>query len=90
MAVVQLIGYTLNEQIVFRVIKMYDAGLSTTLHAYGAYFGLAVSYILGKYQHSLDKPRYTYISNIFALMGTFFLWLFWPSINSAYAPRTPY
>ena len=48
MAVIQVIGYSLNEIIVYGVLHMYDAGGSTTIHTFGAYFGLAVSYILSK------------------------------------------
>lgn len=69
---------------------MYDAGGSTTIHTFGAYYGLTISYILGKNHAPLHKPRYTYISNIFAMIGTFFLWLYWPSFNAGYFPSTPY
>jgi ammonium transporter Rh len=48
MSIVHVIGYTLNEHIIFRVIKMFDAGGGSTIHTFGAYFGLAVSLILGK------------------------------------------
>lgn len=69
---------------------MYDAGGSSAIHTFGAYFGLTVSYILGKSIAPTKKPSITYISNIFAMIGTFFLWLFWPSFNAGYFPQTPY
>ena len=69
---------------------MYDAGGSTVIHLFGAYFGMAVSYILGRNLPPQQKPAFTYISNIFAMIGTFFLWMFWPSFNAAYFPQTPY
>lgn len=90
MAVIQVIGYSLNEHIVYNVLHMLDAGGSTTIHTFGAYFGLAVSFILGRVMAPHEKPKITYISNIFALIGTFFLWLFWPSFNAGLFPQTPY
>lgn len=48
MSILQVIGYSLNEYIVYNVLQMYDAGGSTVIHTFGAYFGLTVSYILGK------------------------------------------
>ena len=61
---------------------MYDAGVSTTVHSFGAYFSLTISYLLGRRIQPTKKPMSTYISNIFAMIGTFFLWLFWPSFNA--------
>jgi ammonium transporter Rh len=84
MAIVQVIGYSLNEQIIYNVIKMFDDGGSSTIHTFGAYYGLAVSFIIGRKVVPLKKPDITYISNIFALIGTFFLWMFWPSFNAGY------
>ena len=51
---------------------MYNDGGSSTIHAFGAYFGLTVSFINGKQIVPFKKPDITYISNILALIGTFF------------------
>lgn len=61
-------------------------GGSITVHAFGAYFGLAVSLVLRPSSDQndtgkLEGPSYT--SDIFAMVGTLFLWVFWPSFNSA-------
>lgn len=90
MSIVQVIGYSLNEHIVYNILHIYDAGGSTAIHTFGAYFGLTVSYILGKILLPNNKPKITYISNIFAMIGTFFLWLFWPSFNAGLMPQTPF
>ena len=42
------IGYSLNEEITLRILKMYDYGGSTSIHAFGAYLGLATSFVLYK------------------------------------------
>jgi ammonium transporter Rh len=61
---------------------MYDAGGSATIHVFGAYFGVVTSYILGKSVQPKSKPESTYNSNLFALIGTLFFWMFWPSFNA--------
>lgn len=56
-----------------------------TIHAFGAYFGLFLSRVL--YRSQLEKSRHrqssVYHSDLFAMIGTIFLWIFWPSFNSA-------
>ncbi len=49
MSVVQVIGYSLDEIIIYRILRMYDAGGSTVIHLFGAYFGMTASYILGRF-----------------------------------------
>jgi ammonium transporter Rh len=55
---------------------------------FGAYFGLALSFAARTrdYNHptldELQNSRYT--SDLFSYLGTFILWVFWPSFN-AYA-----
>ncbi|EFN78373.1 Ammonium transporter Rh type B [Harpegnathos saltator] len=67
------------------VSQVVDAGDSMFVHVFGAYFGLAVSYVFGTKkepkEHELEGASYQ--SDIFAMIGTLFLWLFWPSFNSA-------
>merc|ERR1712110_528459 len=53
----------------------------------GAYFGLAVSFVLkgqdtSKSEH-LEGSRYT--SDLFSLLGTIILWVYWPSFNGILA-----
>lgn len=68
------------------MMKISDAGGSITVHAFGAYFGLAVSFMMRPKPDQNDSGLYEgsrYTSDIFAMVGTLFLWIFWPSFNSA-------
>lgn len=47
-AIVGVFGYTLNYDIVYNQLKLFDAGGSTSIHAFGAYYGLMVSFFLGR------------------------------------------
>ncbi|NXQ44209.1 RHAG protein, partial [Catharus fuscescens] len=79
--------FACNEHLVTEVLKATDIGASMTIHAFGAYFGLAAAFVL--YRPGLTKKHEndesTYHSDMFAMIGTLFLWLFWPSFNSAIA-----
>ena len=48
MGLVEIVGYTFNEQLIYGKLGIFDAGGSTSIHTYGAYFGLTVSLILSK------------------------------------------
>lgn len=48
MTIIQGFAYSFNEAINVYKIVTYDAGGSTIIHAFGAYFGLGVSYVLSK------------------------------------------
>ncbi|XP_045401331.1 ammonium transporter Rh type B isoform X7 [Lemur catta] len=65
--------------------QVRDAGGSMTIHTFGAYFGLVLSRVL--YRPRLEKSKHrqgsVYHSDLFAMIGTIFLWIFWPSFNSA-------
>ncbi|KAG0426927.1 hypothetical protein HPB47_025994, partial [Ixodes persulcatus] len=63
-----------------------DLGGSIFLHTFGAYFGLAVTFVLNKKEYrEHSKEGSAYHSDVFAMIGTLFLWLFWPSFNAALA-----
>lgn len=56
------------------------------MHAFGAFFGLAVSFMMRPKPTQNESGKYegsSYSSDTFAMIGTLFLWIFWPSFNSA-------
>jgi len=81
MAVIEVIGYALNEVVVAYSVGAFDAGGSMSIHAFGAYFGLTVSIVLSSKIKPVRRAVSNYSSNITALIGTLFLWLLWPSFN---------
>ncbi|XP_033729955.1 ammonium transporter Rh type B-like isoform X2 [Pecten maximus] len=86
MVVLEVVFANLNEYIGTEHLKVSDIGGSMFIHAFGAYFGLAVSRVLYKHSHKTSASLRTgYLSDIFALIGTIFLWCFWPSFNAGLA-----
>jgi ammonium transporter Rh len=75
------VGYTLNEVVCTYKIQAFDVGGSMLIHAFGAYGGLTISLILGSILKPNSKPPSNYFSNLFAFIGTLFLWMYWPSFN---------
>ncbi|XP_077261192.1 rhesus blood group-associated glycoprotein Rh50 isoform X4 [Temnothorax americanus] len=85
MGIVELIMFTANKYVGEHLFMVVDAGDSMFVHVFGAYFGLAISFVLGMKdkpeEHDLEGSSYQ--SDVFAMIGTVFLWLFWPSFNGA-------
>ncbi|XP_068167102.1 ammonium transporter Rh type C 2 [Antennarius striatus] len=86
--VVTLFGVTLfavEEYIILSLLHCRDAGGSMVIHAFGGYYGLAISWVLYRPNLHLSKRlgASVYHSDVFAMIGTLFLWMFWPSFNSA-------
>lgn len=88
MAVFEVIAYGINEHIGVVNLEVVDMGGSIFVHTWGAYFGLAVSWMLGKPPKAKTDERNSssYNSDMFAMIGTIFLWMFWPSFNGALCP----
>jgi ammonium transporter Rh len=74
--------YALNKKMLMfdAVLDLVDAGGTISIHMFGAFFGLAVAMVLGK-PPSGKAPAATYIADVFSLVGTIFLWIYWPSFN---------
>jgi len=57
------------------------------IHAFGAYFGLTVALIIGnEKQRNNELNGANRMSDLFAMIGTIFLWMLWPSFNAVLAP----
>jgi ammonium transporter Rh len=53
---------------------------------FGAYYGLTVSWCFSQSGSFVkDNNHSVYNSNIFSILGTIFLWMYWPSFNCALA-----
>lgn len=88
MAFFELIFYSLNETIGVVEFQAVDMGGSMFVHTFGAYFGLAFSSVLGNPTEEEEKKgdeASIYHSDMFAMVGSIFLWMFWPSFNGALA-----
>ncbi|XP_055635071.1 ammonium transporter Rh type A isoform X1 [Toxorhynchites rutilus septentrionalis] len=86
MGIIEIAIFAANEFLQLEVMKIADVGGSITVHAFGAYFGLAVSFILRPTKEDAKAGQLecsSYGSDITAMIGTIFLWIFWPSFNSA-------
>ena len=86
MGMVGAVGYTLNEAIVYEALHTLDAGGSTAIHTFGAFFGLAFTVIIGCKVWPSKPFQESWANSTFAIIGTFFLWMFWPSFNAGYFP----
>lgn len=78
--------YCINKQLILiRWLQIVDCGGTIIIHMFGAYFGLTVARILGtpNITHLIGS---TYASDLIALLGTVFLWLYWPSFVAGGLP----
>lgn len=89
MAFFELIFYSINEYIGVNEFQAVDMGGSMFVHTFGAFFGLAFSTVMGPPTEEEEEvgggESSIYHSDMFAMVGTLFLWMFWPSFNGALA-----
>ncbi|XP_061584600.1 ammonium transporter Rh type B-like [Cololabis saira] len=85
MSLLEIPIFSVTEWAVLKYIKINDAGGSILIHLFACYFGLGVTFVLYrpglKEGHARETTSYN--SDILSVMGTLFLWVFWPSFNSA-------
>mmetsp|Transcript_17138 Transcript_17138/g.36780 ORF Transcript_17138/g.36780 Transcript_17138/m.36780 type:complete len:215 (-) Transcript_17138:659-1303(-) len=85
----ELVCYTANKVYVLQQynteMPVVDCGGTIVIHVFGAAFGLAACKVLG--QPTFDALNgSSYVSDLFSLVGTVFLWLFWPSFVAGALP----
>ncbi|XP_013172775.1 PREDICTED: ammonium transporter Rh type B-B [Papilio xuthus] len=86
-AIIETVFACFNLWLITSKFKATDVGGSLAIHTFGAYFGLAASWAMayGRKKKSdqpnqLNKPIYS--TDMTAMIGTLFLWIYWPSFNS--------
>ncbi|XP_053104363.1 ammonium transporter Rh type A-like [Hemicordylus capensis] len=87
MALCEIPLYVACEWIILSYFQAVDVGGSITLHIFACYFGLGVSIALYRPGLRLGHPKEapSYASDLLSLLGTMFLWVFWPSFVAALA-----
>jgi len=90
MAFFEIPLYCINFYIVMHYLDVTDTGGTVTIFVFGCFFGLAASMILGRPRDITDNKS-MYHSDMFAMIGTLFLWVYWPSFNAyrAFYPDQP-
>lgn len=86
LAAVEVAVATLSQAICDKLLGVLDIGSTYYVHTFGAYFGLACVWAMRKYHrnvHDHENNSASYISNSFSMLGTIFLFMYWPSFNSA-------
>ena len=84
LVLIEFVFHAINAQVLLAgVLKVTDIGGTYSVHMFGCYFGLAVAWVLGR---PYSEPAGGHISDLFSLIGTVFLWVYWPSFVSGYTP----
>ncbi|XP_057702590.1 ammonium transporter Rh type B-like [Corythoichthys intestinalis] len=85
MALLEIPVFAVTEWAVLKYVRINDAGGSILIHLFACYFGLGVTFALYRPALGEGHPKEitSYHSDILSTMGTLFLWVFWPSFNSA-------
>jgi ammonium transporter Rh len=84
MSCIEIFFYTLNRAIVFNIFKASDIGESMTIHTFGAYFGVVLTWFFQPSKALEDKKelgKSNYLSDLISMTGTLFLFIYWPSFN---------
>jgi ammonium transporter Rh len=78
--------FCVNEQTVLNAVEAKDVGGSMYIFCFGGWYGIGMTWILNYKNLRESINLVTDIdSNSFALIGSLFLWCFFPSFNSALA-----
>lgn len=67
-----------------------DTAGSVVIHAFGAYFGLGLTFALTNNKTIKAVIESDETSDRFAMLGSMVLWVFWPSFCSAIAPASQF
>ncbi|KAM6043566.1 RH-like protein [Theristicus caerulescens] len=85
MTVVEIIVFYISKWINNTFLQVPDSVSMMHVHLFGAYFGLALSSRFSEPTPRSEKNASTPKSDLLSMLGTLFLWVFWPSFNSILA-----
>lgn len=88
--IVEVFMYSLNIYICEKIIKLKDIGGTIIIHTFGAYFGLATSWAAARRRKGVEPKELapSHTSDTFAMSGTIWLWICWPTFVGGMAETT--
>ena len=89
-AVIEVVFFGFNEALCAGKLGAVDMGGAMYVHTFGAYFGVAASFFFENKRAIQDRQRrcgVDYYSGLLGMIGSLFLWMYWPSATSALAPE---
>ncbi|XP_071755452.2 rh blood group, D antigen [Centroberyx gerrardi] len=83
-ALLEVSGFVLNGWLLQTLLKVRPLNSIMLLHVFGAFFGLMLTWALYRKgsQQRFEKEKSDRKSGLFSMLGSVFLWMFWPSFNS--------
>uniref|UniRef100_A0A0N4ZXI2 Ammonium_transp domain-containing protein n=1 Tax=Parastrongyloides trichosuri TaxID=131310 RepID=A0A0N4ZXI2_PARTI len=86
MAFLEIPAAMILEHVITELLFVADIGGSLVIHIMGCFFGLGVARIMErKGVHNSNNESSVYHSDLFAILGTLALWIYWISFNAALA-----
>jgi len=85
LVVFETIFYGVNKIVLSDIIGVNDVGGTIIIHMFGAYYGLAAAWYIGVPKINV-KEKASYTSDLFSLLGTVVLWVYWPSFVAGATP----
>uniref|UniRef100_A0AC35UDF4 Ammonium_transp domain-containing protein n=1 Tax=Rhabditophanes sp. KR3021 TaxID=114890 RepID=A0AC35UDF4_9BILA len=86
LTIIEVPASVVTEYIVMEIFHVNDVGGSMTIHIFGCFFGLAAAKAFYVEDHSNSANEgSSYNSDVFGMVGTIFLFIYWPSFNAATA-----
>lgn len=83
-ALLEVPGFLLTRWLHRTLLKAQPLNSIMVLHIFGAFFGLMLTWILHRKEsmQGFEKEKVDRKTGLFSMLGTLFLWMFWPSFNS--------
>ncbi|XP_075883682.1 rh blood group, D antigen [Nelusetta ayraudi] len=90
-ALLEVSGFVLNGWLLQTLLGTSPFSSIMLLHIFGAVFGLVLSWILHRdaSEQGFEKEKADSQTGLFSMLGTVFLWMFWPSFNSVLVDDNP-
>ncbi|KAM9842391.1 rh blood group, D antigen isoform 2-T2 [Aulostomus maculatus] len=78
-------GFLFNDWLLLTLLSEPPHGSFRFLHIFGAFFGLMMSSIMSREgsEQGFEKEKFDRTPGLFSMLGSVFLWMFWPSFNSS-------